>query len=129
MIDDADGNSLRFTRRVTQPITDRILPTRQNLCRSVVSLCQACRLAVDRTTRSVFNTVIEKPRLAQCTRSFGFDDVVVLDRQLNVVADATAESARRIMDNLQFARNGWRGGMSLSGTAGHSKKYFRIERY
>ena len=99
-IDDADGNSLRFTRRVTQTITNRILPIRQNLCRSVVSLFQGCGIAVDRTARPVFNTVIEKPRLAQHTSSFGFDDVVVLDRQLNVVADATAKSARRIMDHL-----------------------------
>ena len=77
----------------------------QNTSCSIIAFFERRGLTIDQATRSIFVAVIQEPCFAQHTGTPGFDDVVILDRQFNVIAHAAAEGASRILNDLQFAGN------------------------
>ena len=67
------------------------------------------RLTVDQATGPLVDVVVEEPGLAQHAGPLGFDDVVVLDRQIDVVAHAAAERAGGVLDDFERVERigGW----------------------
>ena len=104
-VGDAHRHALRFAGRIAQAVDDRILADRQNLGGAIVAGFERGGLAVDQATRPIFDTVIQKPRLAQHAGPLGLDDVIVFDRQIDIVAHAAAERAGGVLNDLQLARN------------------------
>src|SRR3569832_727273 len=92
-VNDADGDALRLARRIAETVDDGIFSGRENLSSAIVAILERGRLALDEAAWPVLNVVVEEPRLAQDAGPFGLDDVVILNRKIDVVADAAAERA------------------------------------
>ena len=115
-VDNAHRHPLSFARRVAKPVDDRIFARGEYLGRAIVAIFDRGGLTIDQATRPVFDTVIEKPGLAQHASPLGFDDVaVVLDREVDIIANATAERAGCILNDFEFGRRSRR----CSGGLGH----------
>ena len=58
-------------------------------------------LAFDQTGRNILELMAEEPGFAQHARALGLDDAIALDLERDVVTDAAAESAGRVLDDLE----------------------------
>ena len=66
------------------------------------------RLAVDQARRAVVGLMVQEPRFAQHAGPLGLDDVIVLDRQVDVVAHAAAERAGGVLHDFERGISGCR---------------------
>ena len=104
-IRDGDGDTLGFTRCIRESVDDRVARVRQDLRGALDSVLQRRRFAAHQRNGPILDVMIEKPRLAKYARPFRFRDVIILNRQIDVIANATAKRAGRISDDFQVTRS------------------------
>ena len=115
------GNPLSFAGRIAKTIHDRISTLGQDAGGAVIAFLEGGRLPFDQTTGAIVVMMIQKPGLAEDTGSLGFDDMVVLDGQFDVIADTSAKRAACVLNDFQFTRDRLRGRVCIDGRLRHGK--------
>jgi hypothetical protein len=100
-VGDGDGDALRLAGRVGKAVDDRVARLREDARRPLDRLVERRGLPFDGRHGAILDVVVEEPRLAEDARVLGLGDVVVLDGQFHVVADAAAERAGGVFDDLE----------------------------
>ena len=107
IVSDINTFLLRFTSRVAHPVHQWHIRVIEIFRRSFNRFVNGGFLAVDDRIRILFlRRMIEKPSLAEHTGALGLVDPRFISVQLDVVADATAEGAGRVIDDLQIRAHG-----------------------
>src|SRR4029079_12382569 len=86
---------------------DRVLRVGENAGCALDAFLDGGRTSLDQTARTIVSVVVIEPGLAQHARALRIDDVVVLDRDVDVVTHAAAERACRIFDDRGASRGGF----------------------
>jgi hypothetical protein len=93
---------LGFAGGVGKAIGHRVVRAGENLRRTLDGLLITGGLSVNTGVRFVLDMVVEEPRLAEDAGPLGFDDLVALDAQVDVIAHAPAKGAGGVLDDLEF---------------------------
>ena len=100
---DRHRHALGLGGRVAEPVDDRVLRLDQDPRGAFDPILHRGRLAFDQAGRAVLVLMTEEPRLPQNACTLGLGDAIPFDFQRDVVADAAAESAGGVLDDLEFA--------------------------
>ena len=101
-VSNTDCDTLRFRSGITQTVDQWIASFRENLCSTPDPFLDRGRFTPDQATWPVLYLVVQEPGVSQHAGALGLDDPVSLDREVNIVTDAAAESTGGILDNLDF---------------------------
>ena len=100
-VGDPDRHPLGLGGRVGEPVDNWVPGLHEDPSGSVDRRLQRRVLPLDRGDGPILDVVVGEPGLAQHAGVLGLGDTVVLDRQLHVVANASAERADCILDDLE----------------------------
>jgi len=115
-VGNGDGDSLGFASRVGESVDDWIPRPRQDLCRTLDAFFKRGRLAVDDGDGPFLDMMVKEPRFAENSGVLGLGNVVVLNGQLHVVADAAAKGTGGIRNDFEFGHDK---SLSFDGVKGH----------
>src|SRR5258708_18884833 len=114
-IGNGNGDALCLAGGIRQTMDNRIAGAGQNLGGLLNAFFQTGRLALDGSEEPILYVMVEKPCLAEHAGVLRLGDMVVLDRQFHVVANAAAEGASGIGDDFDFRRHNDNSRLPLSG--------------
>ena len=106
-IGDRDSQALGFAGRPFQPEDDRIPGFPEDMSRPLDAFVERSRPALDEAVGSLGRLLVQEPGLSEVTRVPGLDDPVPLGSQHDVVAEAAAERARRVLDEWTISVQGF----------------------